>query len=371
MCHCTALSVSSKGLLLKPYWDTNTPSLLEWLTQRSAETHQPIEALNTPTTRLQYHLSLTMGSPDAFEHRRAEIALLHGCAASEVSDEAVFQCYMQALQWPDGVICKYASYAQPALILGNSLFVHGAVNPLALGFVPPATGNTDGVNACIHGDDLYGQPLSIWADTLNQRWWAAFSDWVRRPTWNADRTSRGGESFFGYCYLSATGARSVIYISLAPSGHPVLPEAEVGRVLRENGIKRVLLGHRPFGDAPQILHDTHHSVHYAMCDTCYSNPPEVRGPHGPRRAPSVVHQITVEGPLEGPNALRLRGVLSTGRAYDSVIDDDAAQLVGRCTKDGWWVKCQDGNTDAFVVTRGCGYEVLCEKRNLADLDLVD
>eukprot|EP00667_Euglena_gracilis_P008279 EG_transcript_8385 len=354
-----------------PYWDANTPTLQQWLAQQATAAQQPVEALNTAVSRLQYYLSMTMGSPGAFEYRRQELAVLRDTSPEAITDDDVFRSYMESLRWPDGVVCKYVSYTQPALILGNSLFVHGAVNPLALGFVPPASGSTDGVDACIAGDHFYGQPLAVWADALNQRWRAAFADWARRPTWNADRTSRGGETFFGYCYLSATGPRSVIYMSLAPDGQPVLPEVEVGRVLRENGIQWVLLGHRPFGDAPQVLRDTVHGVHYAMCDTCYSNPPEARGPHGPRRAPDVVHQITIEGPVAGPNALRLQGVLSTGHTYDSVIDDDPVQPLGRRTKDGWWVKCRDGDKDAFVVTRGCGFKVSCESRGRADLDLSD
>ena len=39
-------------------------------------------------------------------------------------------------------------------------------------------------------------------------------------------------------------------------------------------------------------------------------------------------------------ALRLKGVLHDGVAYDSAVDSDPASVIGRLTTDGWWVKCR-------------------------------
>lgn len=159
----------------------------------------------------------------------------------------------------------------------------------------------------------------------------------------------------------------MIYNSLAPHRHPELPDGATGRRLAGSGIQRVLVGHRPFGDSPQVLRDVDHDVNYVMCDTCYSNPIELRGP---RRSPSVVHGITIEGPVEGPNVLRLKGVLHSGQVYESVIDlHNTADPIGRATDDGWWVKCRDSSPDSFLVTRGVGHSVEVESRRLADLRL--
>lgn len=72
-----------------------------------------------------------------------------------------------------------------------------------------------------------------------------------------------------------------------------------------------------------------------------------------RSAPWPLPPITIEGPVAGPNALRLQGVLSTRHTYDSVIDDDPVQPLGRRTKDGWWVKCRGQGSPSRSLDSKC------------------
>ncbi len=51
--------------------------------------------------------------------------------------------------------------------------------------IPPATGNTDGLNACLDAEYMdASRPLTEWVDALNGRWRSACEDWARRPSWN-------------------------------------------------------------------------------------------------------------------------------------------------------------------------------------------
>eukprot|EP00041_Stephanoeca_diplocostata_P014169 m.254906 g.254906 ORF g.254906 m.254906 type:complete len:339 (+) comp19607_c0_seq14:46-1062(+) len=91
---------------------------------------------DTSVNRLRYMLRHTMGSPDAFELRRLELALLHACTdIRDVSDTMVLDSFVCAVQ-EDGIYRRYLEHAQVAAVVGNTLFVHGAVSPKSLGFVP-------------------------------------------------------------------------------------------------------------------------------------------------------------------------------------------------------------------------------------------
>lgn len=61
-----------------------------------------------------------MGSPRAFELRRAELG------GDAVRDAEVVASFRESVG-PDGLLTEYIKHARLALILGNTLFVHGAV----------------------------------------------------------------------------------------------------------------------------------------------------------------------------------------------------------------------------------------------------
>ena len=356
----------SIGDIPPPYFHPEAPTLEAWLAERADAEGRTVAEANTPAARLQYYLVATMGSPNAFEYRRQELAAMRG-GEGVVSDTDVFDSYVESVTWPGGVVARYVSRTQPALLLGNTLCVHGALNPLSLGFVPHTSRSTDHPDGCQEGDYLLDQPLAAWVEALNGKWQAAVEDWKARPAWDPLRTSRGGEGFFGYSYSAATAGRSVIVTTFVPDGNPELPDAAVGAHLAAHGVRRVLVGHKPFGDAPQVLQDTVHGVHYVLCDTSYSNPE--RG--GPRRSPHVAYTVTVEGGLDGANQMVLHGALHSQVRYESVVAIEEPGLVGRRTADGWWVKCHTaaGTPGAEVLlTRGQGYTISSELRPTEEVE---
>ena len=89
-----------------------------------------------PVERLQWMLRETMGSPDAFEYRRQELAELRlakqdaqqsSSYGEQVSDMDVVDSYRASCHPLTGEMGLYLSHAQLALRLGPALFIHGAL----------------------------------------------------------------------------------------------------------------------------------------------------------------------------------------------------------------------------------------------------
>lgn len=53
----------------------------------------------------------------------------------DITDTIVFESFARAVQ-EDGIYRRYVEHAQIAAVVGNTLFVHGAVSPKSVGFVP-------------------------------------------------------------------------------------------------------------------------------------------------------------------------------------------------------------------------------------------
>ena len=88
---------------------------------------------NSPAERLRWILGKTMGSPDAFELRRNELAreeeLIHTnskATSREISDEDVVRSFRRACH-PDGEVGRYLSSAKLLVKVGSALFMHGAL----------------------------------------------------------------------------------------------------------------------------------------------------------------------------------------------------------------------------------------------------
>lgn len=84
---------------------------------------------NSPADRLRWILSKTMGSPDAFELRRDELAreeILTNSSSRAISDDEVVRSFRRACH-PHGEVGKYLSSAKLIVKIGSALFMHGAL----------------------------------------------------------------------------------------------------------------------------------------------------------------------------------------------------------------------------------------------------
>lgn len=112
------------------YWIQSNPALVE-------EAKKEVSR-DSPASKLKWILGKTMGAGIAFESRRSELKLM-GLPAE---DEDVLNSYLLLLQPSTGLLWRFLSEAKIALLLGNNLFVHGALHEHSLGWVPPTARKT-------------------------------------------------------------------------------------------------------------------------------------------------------------------------------------------------------------------------------------
>ena len=208
----------------------------------------------SPGTLLPWIFTHTMGAKDAFEHRRAELTA-EGRAAD---DESVAGSYLEDLA-PDGDLTRYLSVCQLAHLEGDALFVHGAVTDENLGVVP--------------GRDDALPTTAAWVEALNAFYATDLAAWRRSldaPP-ELDTEAWAGRVLVDYQAPvpdTKLNQRSVIYgRPTDPINTPWLPSRAVVSRLRDDGIRRLFVGHTPSGDTPAVLRDEDFT--FVMADNSY------------------------------------------------------------------------------------------------------
>jgi len=273
---------------------------------------------------------------------------------------------------PVGVLRDYLEHASIAVCLGNTMFVHGALDRSVIGVVPE-----DGTRFCTPSTP---QPfrtvrggVAECAREMNELMQRGLSDHAARPSWDANRSSRGGEalmalqnraSLSGRCVvssayadggcitsqdaprrreiLSEVQAASPTHDALLYEGWPSDPRCQhVADWLLTSGIRRLVVGHKPSGDSPAVLSARHTGVEVISADTSYADGTSADG-----RGRSIAG-VSLHGPSLDINHARIFGRLADGRLHEAHLptlpSDDPAfargdLLVGNELDDGWWVK---------------------------------
>ena len=374
-----------------PHWDPGAPTLRSYL-ERVAKCRglQSVEDVNTRVDRLQYMLKHTLGCPDTFEFRRQELAVLandNNCDVNAISDERVLESFVNEVEHPEGSLRQYLENANVAAVVGNTLFVHGAVDANTMKYIP-------------RRDTRFERPLSRpppgkmcddlneWVDALNDFLEAGLLDYRSRPFWDEDRTSRGGGALLALQNRAAVWGRSIISNCYGDGGcittnHALLylddpnrseleerdplvfenvssnpRDPKVAAWLKDNHIRRVIVGHKPTGDCPAVLSAIYTGVEIVSGDTSYSDvtADDNRG--------MALPNIEIVGKSAIDNQLEISGRLSDGRVYHSVFNrlhgDEIDETVGDSnlgieTKDGFWIKAH--TSEHYRLCRGKGREV--------------
>ena len=146
-------------------------------------------------------------------------------------------------------------------------------------------------------------------------------------------------------------------------------DSAVSRWLLNNGITRVVVGHKPSGDCPAVLSRAYTGVEFVSADTSFSDPStaDMRG----RAVPSVL----IRGPSPTENQLVLSGLLRDGREYAAPFQMHGGANDGACgdprlgteDEEGWWYKVRVAEastaeptgepTVTYLQTRGDGRHV--------------
>lgn len=251
----------------------------------------------SPGVILPWIMAHTMGAGQAFAHRRAEL-VAEGRGATD--DEAVAQSYLDDLA-PAGPLTRYLAACRLAWFDGATLIVHGAVTAENLGVVPGAAERAATVAAWVAGLNAFiAAEVGAWRAELGAPVTSNDAPW-------------GGRGVVAYqCPVPGTRLHqaSVVYGRPTDDANtPWLPPRAVVDALRRDGVRRLLVGHTPAGDAPALLCDE--GFTFVMADNSYG-----RHERGSR--------VTVD------TAVRVRGetILDDGTRV-GVSGDDGDPLLGR------------------------------------------
>ncbi len=219
--------------------------MLPWLEETKADT----TARHSISGRMKFIFSKTMASPGAFEFWREELQKLSG---KKLNDEEVASAVLKELR-PTGLIYEYMNQSQLATIVGDTLIVHGSVTDENFGIIPGQKNHTDDVR--------------VWVDELNQWGRRQFEEWAldkkredgkrtadelilyQMPLVTHDRFEPGTEK-----PNEAKNSQSIVYGRYTDlEAQARLPSIALIKKLKAQGIRRIIVGHKPSGDLPLVM----------------------------------------------------------------------------------------------------------------------
>lgn len=127
-----------------------------------------VEPLHTRVNRLRYMYRCQMGCFNTFEFRRQDIAAKRGCDPRDVPDSDVVDEVVAAVG-PGGAVRDYIQCAQLAVVIGDTLFVHGGVTPESMGFLPMMVNHDRLATAPPPGFEMAdSHSVQDWVQALNE-----------------------------------------------------------------------------------------------------------------------------------------------------------------------------------------------------------
>ena len=430
----------------KPFWDRNALSYREYLEKQSCE--EPVEERNTKVNKLKWMLDHTLGCPTTFEFRRQEIRILKQIygqypidyesdidvyatviddleidSSIIVTDEQVVESFEHEINCEMGSLWQYLKHSNIAAIVGNTIFVHGAIDALTMKYVPlldskfelptevPMSISTlsQSSNESTINDGTMIENVNEWVESLNSYLQQGLKDFRSRPNWNPERSSRGGDALLAIQNRPSMWGRSIVCNSYGDGcviatvnsegeqvnalkasieySNPLLFEGtasnaldpEPAKWLLDHQIRRIVVGHKPTGDCPSVLSASYTGVEVVSADTSYSNRKELGNAicaYGECRG-AAISLIEIVGSKDS-NWLEISGSLACGRLYsnrlpmiyrDNIINEasDTGDInLGKRLPDGWWVKAKI-SPEQYHLCRGSGRSVEYELRLSEDV----
>ena len=362
-----------------PHWDPRAPTLEKYLTEIAAEkgVEGGAAAVDNRAERMRYYLKHTLGCPRTFEDRRKELTILGEGGPEPISDDAVVDSLISDIQ-PGGCLRSYLEHAQLATILGNTIFVHGALDPTSIKLVPDVKTRfhlPSGPQPMVKHESVKG-----WADAFNSLLKEGLKQHLASPEWDAKREYRGGEVLLALQNRAAMWGRCIVSCAYADGGSITSPQAaeklaglrkrvaeatpeepasglwfeewtsdprdaDVANWLLSAGIRRICVGHKPSGDSPASCSSVYTGVEVISADTSYADFNDKVGGRG-----CSIAGVTLAGPSLQENAARIFGVLADGREHEATLatlsskgkshDTPGDAHVGTELPEGWWCKAK-------------------------------
>lgn len=240
-----------------------------------------------------------MNAKDAFNFRKEELRLL--APMLEVSDEDVFNSFMDDFS-ENGRMRIFLENASAGILKDGNLFVHGAITSENFGHVPSLK------NRIFNTGE--------WITNLNQ--------WFHKEiiAWFNDDIHR--KKLFDYhapAHGKTTNPKSVIYGRFSEnSGNPKAPSNNLLKMLKKDGVHRIVVGHTPTGDYPIIMRKGEFEV--LLADSSYST---LKG------APRIIidsDKLLVESTMPDGKILRIETSAFDKTNPLGVITRDGARVIG-------------------------------------------
>ena len=179
--------------------------------------------VDSPEERLRWMLRYTMGAAGSFKYRQHELKVLRGekTHAQPVSDQDVLNSFRDSVR-PGGILREYLLQTDIMKVIGDTMFVHGALTPENVGRMPDAQ---DGI--CREANE--------WSSRLN--------NW-KRERMQAWCNGHGGHQLQDYGVNGGAEGRTVVYQSWLDKEHYPKhhQDTQVASFLRRSGIQRVVSG---------------------------------------------------------------------------------------------------------------------------------
>jgi len=324
-----------------PPWDNNPKKFDDFLQEEKLEKNR--------VSKLKWLLHCTMGCQwPTFLTRKDELAYLYGKA----TDEDVLASYLDSVnpRSKDPWMLEFIKLGQIAVVLGDTLFVHGGLQDESIGVVP--------------GQKEVETDVRKWVLKLNEWKERELRDYISEPLFRTagDHITRGGDQLILYG-TPFYGNRTVIYHNPFEDGNPVQRSGKVQAFLRESRISRLLTGHQPHGQTPTVVRHLGTGLLAVTADTSRSdgtaskvfNPSNNRG--------LAISIVRIQGPY-----LHVEGELNDGSKHGYTLHVDPEQdkypdtLVGRQLVDQYWVKTvltpkPGGKREMVSVALGRGFGV--------------
>lgn len=279
----------------------------------------------------------TLGGADILRSRSSELELL-GLPASE---EDVIRSYVDQVDpaAPEPWTLEYLRSAQIMTVIGDCLFVHGAVLSSNLLLVPAE-------EICDGSVEMQPPPLRLPDATPIEAWAADLNDWKARqvrlfeafprfqPLGSGGSARwRGGEPLM---MPSLSGCR-VVTDGFLRDGNGAALDADVAAYLARNGIRRVFSGHQPQGQSPGVTRCVEQQITVLVADTSFSDVSADKAGNPANNRGVALSSVEVTD-----THTTVRGVLADGTAHGYVLhvdwerDDVASSLIGRQFSDMSW-----------------------------------
>ena len=252
-------------------------------------------------------------------------------------------------QVKDNFMLQYLRKAKLAFIFGETLFLHGAVDPETIGRVP--------------GTVRFYEKVREWVQALNE--WAAgqILEFEQDPYSGANTKGRKGFGLMDYGVPGGNESRTVVYNNFLHNGNGKHVHLSVQEYLLADQISQVISGHQPHGDCPLVIRTG--SVRVITADTSYSQFGHKSSWGVDNRGDAVSEVIVTE--CTGYRSTSVQGRLADGSEIQYTLAEpdhpsgDARlqgdKFVGRQLSDGSWVKAKVAASDEYLLCFGEGQKL--------------